>query len=79
MDAALYFQLADAIARATGQPDLATVVARVAATEMHPLERRILERAVRARGAALRFGPAGTADSASRAATSNADSGAARG
>ena len=53
MDAALYFELVDAVARIDKQTDLATVSERVMATPMHPLERRVLERALRARGEAL--------------------------
>lgn len=53
MDAALYFELVDAVARIDKQSDLATVSERVMATSMHPLERRVLERALRARGEAL--------------------------
>ena len=53
MDAALYFELVDAVARIDGQAGLADVAARITAAEMHPLERRVLDRAVRARGEAL--------------------------
>jgi len=49
MDAALYFELVDAVARADGHVELAAVANRVMATPMHPLERRALERALRAR------------------------------
>jgi hypothetical protein len=53
MDAALYFELVDAVARVDKQSDLATVSERVMETPMHPLERRVLERALRARSEAL--------------------------
>jgi hypothetical protein len=53
MDAALYFELVDAVARVDGLADLAEVSTRVMAAPMHPLERRVLERALRARGEAL--------------------------
>ena len=53
MDAALYFELVDAVARIDGQAGLADVAARVTAADMHPLERRVLDRAIRARGEAL--------------------------
>jgi len=53
MDAALYFELVDAVARIDGEAELATVSARVMSTTMHPLERRVLERALRARSEAL--------------------------
>lgn len=53
MDAALYFELVDAVARTDGQAGLADVSARISATDMHPLERRVLDRALRARGEAM--------------------------
>lgn len=53
MDASLYFQLVDAIASARAPRELAAMTARVATTTMHPLERRVLERALRARAEAL--------------------------
>lgn len=53
MDASLYFQLADAIACVSAPQELADVAAKVAGTEMYPLERRVLERALRARAAAV--------------------------
>jgi hypothetical protein len=53
MDAALYFELVDAIARIDKQSDMASLSERVMATPMHPLERRVLERALRARREAL--------------------------
>jgi len=53
MDAALYFELVDAVARVDGQSGLADVSARISATDMHPLERRVLDRALRARREAL--------------------------
>ena len=53
MDAALYFELVDAVARIDGQAELDAVSERVMATRMHPLERRVLDRALRARTEAL--------------------------
>ena len=53
MDATLYFQLVDAIASVRAPRDLAALSERVAATAMHPLERRVLERTLRARSEAL--------------------------
>ena len=53
MDASLYFQLVDAIASVKAPRDLAVLADRVATTHMHPLERRVLERALRARFEAL--------------------------
>jgi hypothetical protein len=56
MDARHYFQLTDAIAAANSLDALASLTAVVGATEMHPLERRVLERALRSREDALRIG-----------------------
>ena len=53
MDATLYFQLVDAIASVRAARDVAALSERVAVTPMHPLERRVLERALRARSEAL--------------------------
>lgn len=53
MDASLYFQLVDAIASVRTPRDLEALAERVASTHMHPLERRVLERALRARLEAL--------------------------
>ena len=53
MEAALYFELVDAVAKVDKQSDLATVSDRVMSTPMHPLERRVLERALRARRESL--------------------------
>lgn len=53
MNASLYFELVDAIARVDSEAGLSAVVNRIAATPMHPLERRVLERALRARSEAL--------------------------
>ena len=53
MDATLYFQLVDAIASVRAPRDLAALAERVATTPMHPLERRVLERALLARTEAL--------------------------
>ena len=53
MNAALYFELVDAVARVDGTAQLKLVADRIAATPMHPLERRVLDRALRARTEAL--------------------------
>lgn len=53
MDAPHYFELVDAVARIDKESDLATIHERVASTPLHPLERRVLERALRARCEAL--------------------------
>ena len=53
MDASLYIQLVDAIASVRAPRDLAALSDRVANTAMHPIERRVLERAIRARSEAL--------------------------
>jgi len=49
MLARAYFQLVDAIAAASTNDQLSAVRDRVALTEMHPFERRALERQLRAR------------------------------
>ena len=53
MDAALYFELVDAVARIDGQAELDAITKRVMATQLDPLERRVLDRALRARTEAL--------------------------
>lgn len=53
MNASLYFELVDAVARVDSSIQLAVVADRIAATPMHPLERRVLDRALRARTEAL--------------------------
>ena len=53
MNAALYFELVDAVARIRSSAQLKVVADQVEATPMHPLERRVLERALRARSEAL--------------------------
>ena len=53
MNAALYFELVDAVAKVDRQTELRIVGDRIAATPMHPLERRVLDRALRARTEAL--------------------------
>jgi hypothetical protein len=53
MNAALYFELVDAVARVDGEAGLSVVAQRIAATPMHPLERRALDRALRGRSEAL--------------------------
>ena len=49
MLARAYFQLVDAIAAAHTAAELSALRDRIAAVEMHPLERRTLERQLRAR------------------------------
>jgi hypothetical protein len=44
MDARIYFELTDAIAAATDRGELDVLRTRVAATETHPTERRVLAR-----------------------------------
>lgn len=56
MDARHYFQISDAIAAADSLDALTSLTEVVGATEMHPQERRVLERALRARADALRIG-----------------------
>lgn len=53
MDASLYIQLVDAIASVRAPRELAALSQQVATTAMHPFERRVLERAIRARSEAL--------------------------
>lgn len=53
MNAALYFELVDAVTRIDGSAQLKVVADRIASTPMHPLERRVLDRALRARTEAL--------------------------
>ena len=53
MDAALYFELVDAIAKVDRESELAAIRSRLIVTSMHPLERRVLERALRARDEAI--------------------------
>jgi hypothetical protein len=53
MNAAEYFDLVDAITKIDGKTQLRVVADRIATTSMHPLERRVLERALRARTEAL--------------------------
>jgi hypothetical protein len=53
MNAAEYFDLVDAVTKIAGAAQLRVVADRIAATPMHPLERRVLERALRARTEAL--------------------------
>ena len=53
MNAALYFELVDAVARIDGSAQLKVVADRIAATPMHPLERKVLDRALRVRTEAL--------------------------
>lgn len=56
MDARTYFELTDAIAAATDRGELDALRARVDETEMHPMERRVLERVLRSRRDMLRIG-----------------------
>ena len=53
MNAAEYFDLVDAVTKIDGKTQLRVVADRIATTTMHPLERRVLERALRARTEAL--------------------------
>jgi len=53
MNAAQYFELVDAVTKIDGKTQLRVVADRIATTVMHPLERRVLERALRARTEAL--------------------------
>lgn len=53
MDASLYFQLVDAIASARSPREISAIADRVAATQMHPIERQVLDRALRTRKEAL--------------------------
>lgn len=53
MNAAEYFELVDAVTKIDGRTKLRVVADRIATTTMHPLERRVLERALRARTEAL--------------------------
>jgi hypothetical protein len=53
MNAAEYFELVDAVTKIDGIIQLRVVADRIATTSMHPLERRVLERALRARTEAL--------------------------
>jgi hypothetical protein len=53
MNASLYFELVDAVARVDSPAGLGVVAERISATPMHPLERRVLNRALRARTEAL--------------------------
>jgi hypothetical protein len=56
MDARIYFELTDAIAAATDRGELDVLRERLDATEMHPIERRVLERVLRSRVDMLRLG-----------------------
>ena len=53
MNTAQYFELVDAVAKVDGSAKLRVVADRIATTPMHPLERRVLERVLRARTEAL--------------------------
>ena len=53
MNAALYFELVDAVAMVDDESGLTVLAEKISATEMHGLERRVLDRALRARGEAL--------------------------
>jgi len=55
MDARAYFELTDAIAEATDHGELECLRERLDATEMHPIERRVLERVLRSRVDKLRL------------------------
>jgi hypothetical protein len=56
MDARAYFDLTDAIDEANTAEALATLADRIRATEMHALERRVIERVLRSRADTLRLG-----------------------
>lgn len=79
MDAALYFELVDAIAKIDGQAGLVALTDRVTATDMHPIERRVLDRALRARETALALQPRFLASESLSGATPEAPPRAARG
>ena len=53
MLARAYFQLVDAITAACSEAQLSALADRIALTEMHPFERRALERQLRVRELAL--------------------------
>ena len=55
MDARAYFEFTDAIAAANDPVELDGIRDRLDATEMHPMERRVLERALRTRVDTLRL------------------------
>jgi len=56
MDARAYFDITDAIAAADNADALAAIENRIRVTEMHPLERRVIERVLRSRADMLRVG-----------------------
>ena len=53
MDASLYLELVEAVAKVNSGAGLRVAAERISATPMHPLERRVLDRALRARTEAL--------------------------
>jgi hypothetical protein len=55
MDARAYFELTDAIAAANSPRELDEIRDRLETTDMHPIERRVLERALRTRVDTLRL------------------------
>jgi hypothetical protein len=55
MDARAYVELTDAIAAATDRGELVSLRERLDATELHPIERRVLERVLRSRVDKLRL------------------------
>ena len=55
MLARAYFKLVDQIAAARSDAELAEIRARVAAIEIHPFERRAIERQLRARELAMQI------------------------
>ena len=55
MDARAYFELTDAITAAKDRGELESLRERLDATEMHPMERRVLERVLRSRVDKLRL------------------------
>ena len=56
MDARHYFQLTDAIAAADSLDTITSLRDVLSSTDMHPSERRVLERALRTRADSLRLG-----------------------
>ena len=55
MDARAYFEFTDAIAAANSAGELDVIRDRLEATDMHPMERRVLERTLRTRVDTLRL------------------------
>ena len=53
MNSSFYFKLVDEIASVRAPRELAALVDRVASATMHPVQRRVLERALQVRSEAL--------------------------